>query len=180
MPGSKKTAYEKAQLESEGKARLSLSDLAGELMKANARSDEKPKPQNTPEENIRQSAQTYGQITQQLNDFYKPTKEQESRKLEEKVDELLAKLKTQEQLQDERSRQEQMMERSYQMAAKYLNPGTAAEQSVVVAPPQPEKRWSPCRVWTGRTRHRACLSRWATPRCWHRFPRGAIMVLIRP
>lgn len=56
MPGSKKTAYEKAQLESEGKARLSLSDLAGELMKANARSDEKPKLQNTPEENIRQSA----------------------------------------------------------------------------------------------------------------------------
>ena len=140
MPGSKKTAYEKAQLESEGKARLSLSDLAGELMKANARSDEKPKPQNTPEENIRQSAQTYGQITQQLNDFYKPTKEQESRKLEEKVDELLAKLKTQEQVQDERSRQEQMMERSYQMAAKYLNPGTAAEQSVVVAPPQAEKQ----------------------------------------
>lgn len=140
MPGSKKTAYEKAQLESEGKARLSLSDLAGELMKANARSDEKPKPQNTPEENIRQSAQTYGQITQQLNDFYKPPKEQESRKLEEKVDELLAKLKTQEQLQDERSRQEQMMERSYQIAAKYLNQGTAAEQSVVVAPPQPEKK----------------------------------------
>lgn len=140
MPGSKKTAYEKAQLESEGKARLSLSDLAGELMKANARSDEKPKPQNTPEENIRQSAQTYGQITQQLNDFYKPPKEQESRKLEEKVDELLAKLKTQEQLQDERSRQEQMMERSYQMAAKYLNQGTAAEQSVVVAPPQPKKK----------------------------------------
>lgn len=139
MPGSKKTAYEKAQLESEGKARLSLSDLAGELMKANARSDEKPKPQNTPEENIRQSAQTYGQITQQLNDFYKPTKEQESRKLEEKVDELLAKLKTQEQVQDERSRQEQMMERSYQMAAKYLNPRTAAEQPVTVAP-QPEKK----------------------------------------
>lgn len=72
MPGSKKTAYEKAQLESEGKARLSLSDLAGELMKANARSDEKPKPQNAPEENIRQSAQTYGQITQQLNDFTSP------------------------------------------------------------------------------------------------------------
>lgn len=139
MPGSKKTAYEKAQLETEGKARLSLSELAGELMKANARSDEKPKPQKTPEENIRQSAQTYGQITQQLNDFYKPTKEQESRKLEEKVDELLAKLKTQEQVQDERSRQEQMMERSYQMAAKYLNPGTAAEQPVTVAP-QSEKK----------------------------------------
>ena len=32
------------------------------------------------------------------------------------------------------------MEHSYQMAAKYLNPGTAAEQSVVVAPPQPEKK----------------------------------------
>lgn len=139
MPGSKKTAYEKAQLESEGKARLSLSELAGELMKANTRSNEKPKPQRTPEENIRQSAQTYGQITQQLNDFYKPTKEQESHKLEEKVDELLAKLKTQEQVQDERSRQEQMMERSYQMAAKYLNPGTAAEQPVTVAP-QSEKK----------------------------------------
>lgn len=139
MPGSKKVAYEKAQLESEGKARLSLSDLAGELMKANARSDEKPQPQKAPEENIRQSTLTYGQITQQLNDFYKPTKEQESRKLEEKVDELLAKLKTQEQVQDERSRQEQMMERSYQMAAKYLNPGTTTGQPADIAP-QPEKQ----------------------------------------
>lgn len=135
MPGSKKTAYEKAQLESEGKARLSLSELAGELMKANTRSDEKPKPQKIPKENIRQSAQTYNQINQQLNDFYKPTKELESRKLEEKVDELLAKLKTQEQVQDERSRQEQMMERSYQMAAKYLNPGGPEQPAVAAAPP---------------------------------------------
>lgn len=108
-------------------------------MKTNARNGsqeknaETPKGQSSsPEKNIRQSAETYKQVTQQLNDFYKPTKEQESHQLEKKVDELLAKLKTQEEIQSEQSRQEQMMERSYQMAGRYLNPG--AEQQ-----PAPEQ-----------------------------------------
>lgn len=108
-------------------------------MKTNARNGsseknaEPPRVQSSsPEKNIRQSAETYKQVTQQLNDFYKPTKEQESHQLEKKVDELLAKLKTQEEIQSEQSRQEQMMERSYQMAGRYLNPG--AEQQ-----PAPEQ-----------------------------------------
>ena len=97
-------------------------------MKTNARNESQGKDAEysknqspVPEKNIRQSAETYKQVTQQLNDFYKPTKEQESHQLEKKVDELLAKLKTQEEIQSEQSRQEQMMERSYQMAARYLN-----------------------------------------------------------
>ncbi len=100
-------------------------------MKTNARNGsseknaETPRVQSSsPEKNIRQSAETYKQVTQQLNDFYKPTKEQESHQLEKKVDELLAKLKTQDEIRSEQSRQEQMMERSYQMASRYLNPGS--------------------------------------------------------
>ena len=37
IPTSKKTVYEKAQLESSAQTRTSLSDFAGELMKANVR-----------------------------------------------------------------------------------------------------------------------------------------------
>lgn len=140
IPISKKTVYEKAQLESSAQTRTSLSDFAGELMKANVRKNSdagsnenmgKTGKSNPSEKNIYQSAKTYKQVTEQVTDFYKPTKEQQSHQLEKKVDELLARLKTQQEMDKQQNRQEQMMERSYQMAARYLNPPANQPQEPV-------------------------------------------------
>ena len=115
VPSSKKTVYEKAQLESSAQTRTSLSDFAGELMKANVRNSSNTgnnessalTKQNTPSnKNIYQSAETYRQVNEQITDFYKPTKEQESHQLEKKVDQLLSQLKTQQEMADQQNRQE--------------------------------------------------------------------------
>ena len=140
VPSSKKTVYEKAQLESSAQTRTSLSDFAGELMKANVRNSSNTgnnessalTKQNTPSnKNIYQSAETYRQVNEQITDFYKPTKEQESHQLEKKVDQLLSQMKTQQEMADQQNRQEQMMERSYQMAARYLNPTVNQPQTSI-------------------------------------------------
>lgn len=128
MPDSKKTVYEKAQIDAPESDRMqSLNDFAEDILGVSATNSDKtatsPKPKSAENPSpVKQSTQTYKEVSKQLADFYKPTQEQQQGQLVKKVDELLQRMKTDEQIQGENKRREQMMERSYQLAAQYLNP----------------------------------------------------------
>lgn len=105
----------------------SLNEFAEGILGSSAKNNDKARvsasPKSTDNQNpVKQSTQTYNQVSRQLEDFYQPTKDQQNQQLVKKVDELLERMKTDEQIKDENSRREQMMERSYRLAAQYLNP----------------------------------------------------------
>ena len=118
----KTAAYEKQQADIEEEGRMkSLEQLAGGLMEgANTASgiDEKEKGTNK----LQQSVDTYEQISSQLDNFYETPKETANNDLESKVDELSRKLAEAEAEKSRMASREEMMERSYKMAARYLNP----------------------------------------------------------
>jgi conjugative transposon TraM protein len=83
--------------------------------------------QNSPESSIQNSARAYRDINRTLGNFYEtPQTDPEKEKLQQELEELRKRMDERE--NDRKSVDEQMavMERSYQMAAKYLplNPGT--------------------------------------------------------
>lgn len=105
----------------------SLNDFAEGILGVSATDSDKtatsPKPKSADHPSpVKQSTQTYKEVSKQVADFYKPTQEQQQGQLVKKVDELLERMKTDEQIKGENNRREQMMERSYQLAAQYLNP----------------------------------------------------------
>ena len=115
---SKRDAYEKQQARQEKDRRmLSLSDLAGRLLEGKGQTDSVSDPNGS----IRQSADTYESITKQLESFYEMPQERAG-SLEEKVDELSLRLEEAEAENRRAESRERMMEQSYRMAAKYLNP----------------------------------------------------------
>lgn len=132
----KTAAYEKQQAEVEENSRMkSLEQLAGSLMnggKTEAEGGEKGKDGNR----LQQSVDTYGQITGQLDAFYEAPQETADSGLEKKVEELNRKLEETE--KSKAASREELMERSYKMAAKYLNPDKDTVQEKVAEEELPE------------------------------------------
>ena len=113
--------YEKQQAEVEEESRMkSLEQLAGTLLdggKVTPGANEKEKDGDR----LQQSVKTYEQISSQLDDFYETHGETVNSDLERKVEELNKKLEEAEKEKDRTASREELMERSYKMAAKYLN-----------------------------------------------------------
>ena len=127
----KTAAYEKQQAEVEEESRMkSLEQLVGTLMNNGKSSDTGEKEKDG--DRLQQSVNTYEQISGQLDDFYETPKETASGDLERKVDELNKKLEEAEKEKSKAATREELMERSYRMAAKYLNPDkdTVREKAV--------------------------------------------------
>ena len=127
----KTAAYEKQQAEVEEESRMkSLEQLAGTLMNNGKSSDTSEKEKDG--DRLQQSVNTYEQISGQLDDFYETPKETASGDLERKVNELNKKLEEAEKEKSKAATREELMERSYRMAAKYLNPDKDTVQEKVV------------------------------------------------
>ena len=118
LEGNKTDVYERQQARREKDRRMqSLSDLAGRLLEGKKGADSIPSPDGS----IRQSADTYGQIAGQLESFYE-TPQATTGALEQKVEELSRRLEEAEAENRRTGSREEMMEQSYRMAARYLNP----------------------------------------------------------
>lgn len=118
LEGNKTDVYERQQARREKDRRMqSLSDLAGRLLEGKKGADSIPSPNGS----IRQSADTYGQIAGQLESFYE-TPQATTGTLEQKVEELSRRLEEAEAENRRTESREEMMEQSYRMAARYLNP----------------------------------------------------------
>ena len=118
LEGNKTDVYERQQARREKDRRMqSLSDLAGRLLEGKKGADSIPSPNGS----IRQSADTYERITEQLETFYE-TPQETAGGLEQKVDELNRRLEEAEAENRRTGSREEMMEQSYRMAARYLNP----------------------------------------------------------
>lgn len=139
LEGNKADAYERLYAEREKENRMgSLSDLAERLLEGRKEAD----PATVPAGNMQQSADTYEQLTKQLESFYETPEGTADDDLSRKVDELSRRLEMAEADRNRAESREEMMERSYQMAARYLNPkpgdGTEAvekeEESVQAVP----------------------------------------------
>lgn len=119
LEGNKTDVYERQQARQEKDGRtLSLSDLAGRLLEGKGQADSVP----SPDGNIGQVADTYEKITEQLESFYETPQETTGGALEQKVDELNRRLEEAEAENRRAGSREEMMEQSYRMAARYLNP----------------------------------------------------------
>lgn len=118
LEGNKTDVYERQQVRREKDRRMqSLSDLAGRLLEGKGQTDSV----SGPDGSIRQSADTYERITEQLESFYE-TPQETAGGLEQKVDELNRRLEEAEAENRRAESRERMMEQSYRMAARYLNP----------------------------------------------------------
>ena len=118
LEGNKTDVYERQQVRREKDRRMqSLSDLAGRLLEGKGQTDSVSGPNGS----IRQSADTYERITEQLESFYE-TPQETAGGLEQKVDELNRRLEEAEAENRRAESRERMMEQSYRMAARYLNP----------------------------------------------------------
>lgn len=137
LEGNKADAYEKLYAEREKENRMgSLSDLAERLLEGRKETD----PATVPAGNMQQSADTYEQLTKQLESFYDTPEGTADDDLSRKVDELSRRLEMAEADRSRAESREEMMERSYRMAARYLNPKTgdgteAVEKDPVQAVP---------------------------------------------
>lgn len=121
LEGNKADAYERLYAEREKENRMgSLSDLAERLLEGRKEAD----PATVPAGNMQQSADTYEQLTKQLESFYETPEGTADDDLSRKVDELSRRLEMAEADRNRAESREEMMERSYQMAARYLNPKT--------------------------------------------------------
>ncbi len=119
----KTAAYEKQQAEVEEKSRMkSLEQLAGTLLDGGKIT---PDANEKDGDRLQQSVKTYEQISSQLDDFYETPEKTVKSDLERKVEELNKKLEEVEKEKDRTASREELMERSYKMAAKYLNPDKA-------------------------------------------------------
>lgn len=87
-----------------------------------------------PDANIQRSTDAYRESAEMLSNFYQPTKEQENQALLKKVDELMQRVEAAESAQSDLDRNEAMMERSYEMASRYLNTGIHEKEEVVEDP----------------------------------------------
>ena len=119
LEGNKTDVYERQQVRREKDRRMqSLSDLAGRLLEGKGQTDSV----SGPDGSIRQSADTYERITEQLESFYETPQGTADGTLKEKVDELSLRLEEAEAENRRAESRERMMEQSYRMAARYLTP----------------------------------------------------------
>ena len=135
LEGNKTDVYERQQARQEKDGRtLSLSDLAGRLLEGKGQADSV----SSPDGNIGQVADTYEKITEQLESFYETPQETTCGALEQKVDELNRRLEEAEAENRRTGSREEMMEQSYRMAARYLNPKPEATPDEVMEEEKPE------------------------------------------
>lgn len=122
---SKKAAYEGSTTKAGGRMQT-LDEFAAGIMGSKDNPVSGPRTEASPAseatDNINRSTQTFRQASEQMNDFYKPVQSREDTALTRQIEELKARVREAQQGQDKRTRQEELMERSYQMAARYLNP----------------------------------------------------------
>lgn len=134
LEGNKTDVYERQQARREKDRRMqSLSDLAGRLLEGKGQTDSL----SGPDGSIRQSADTYERITEQLESFYE-TPQETAGGLEQKVDELNRRLEEAEAENRRAESRERMMEQSYRMAARYLNPKPEATPGETEEEEKPE------------------------------------------
>ena len=84
---------------------------------------------------LQQSVNTYEQISNRLDDFYETPEETANSGRDSKVDELNRKLAEAEAEKNRMASREEMMERSYRMAARYLNPDKDTVQAAAEEEP---------------------------------------------
>ena len=134
LEGNKTDVYERQQARREKDRRMqSLSDLAGRLLEGKEQTDSV----SGPDGSIRQSADTYERITEQLETFYE-TPQETAGGLEQKVDELNRRLEEAEAENRRAESRERMMEQSYRMAARYLSPKPEATPGEAEEEEKPE------------------------------------------
>ena len=153
----KKTAYEQEQMENKQADKMrSLQDFAFSLGEENGNGEdltliddapaEKPKtnvidfgagaPNNT-RSSIQSSAAAYRDMNRQLGSFYEtPKEDKEKEELKRQVEELTARLDAKENGAGSMDEQVALMEKSYELAAKYMN-GGQPEQITQVTPSAP-------------------------------------------
>nr|WP_018075118.1 conjugative transposon protein TraM [Dysgonomonas mossii] len=141
--GDKKTAYEQEQMRSKQEERMrSLQDFGFILGEDNKASDNLSLSTNLPEEQsatsnrnhygssssrssyVQSSAYAYQDINRQLGSFYEtPKDDPEKEELARKIEELEARLLERDNTQNTANDQLALLEKSYELAAKYMNGG---------------------------------------------------------
>lgn len=145
LEGNKADAYERLYAEREKENRMgSLSDLAERLLEGRKETE----PATVPAGNMQQSADTYEQLTKQLESFYETPEGTADDDLSRKVDELSRRLEMAEADRSRAESREEMMERSYRMAARYLNPKTGDGTEAVEKEEEPVQAVPVSRVET--------------------------------
>lgn len=158
----KKTAYEQEQMENKQADKMrSLQDFAFSLGEENEKGDglnlidetpaEKPKTNvidfgagapNNSRSSIQSSAAAYRDMNRQLGSFYEtPKEDKEKEELKRQVEELTARLDAKESGAGSMDEQVALMEKSYELAAKYMNgqngQSSQPEQITQVTPSAP-------------------------------------------
>ncbi len=138
----KKSAYELASIgQSSEEKRKTLEDYAVSLEEQTADSvligngnDEKAGDESfeKPVRSIRQSTDAYRSINRELHSFYTP-RDTEKEALKKQVEELTARLDAATS-QQQSEKQLELMEKSYQMASRYLTGGQLASQTDIAVP----------------------------------------------
>ena len=145
----KKTAYEQEQMENKQADKMrSLQDFAFSLGEENGNGEdltliddapaEKPKTNvidfgagapNNSRSSIQSSAAAYRDMNRQLGSFYEtPKEDKEKEELKRQVEELTARLDAKESGAGSMDEQVALMEKSYELAAKYMNGGQTGQQ----------------------------------------------------
>lgn len=153
----KKTAYEREQMENKQADKMrSLQDFAFSLGEENGKREdltlidddpaEKPKTNvidfgvgapNNSRSSIQSSAAAYRDMNRQLGNFYEtPKEDKEKEELKRQVEELTARLDAKESGAGSIDEQVSLMEKSYELAAKYMN-GGQPEQVAPITPSAP-------------------------------------------
>ena len=172
----KKTAYEQEQMENKQADKMrSLQDFAFSLGEENGNGEdltliddapaEKPKTNvidfgagapNNSRSSIQSSAAAYRDMNRQLGSFYEtPKEDKEKEELKRQVEELTARLDAKENVAGSMDEQVALMEKSYELAAKYMNgqssqPGQIA-QVTPSAPVQGSGNATPVKSVSDRT-----------------------------
>lgn len=170
----KKTAYEQEQMENKQADKMrSLQDFAFSLGEENGNEEdltliddapaEKPKtnvidfgagtPNNT-RSSIQSSAAAYRDMNRQLGSFYEtPKEDKEKEELKRQVEELTARLDAKESGAGSMDEQVALMEKSYELAAKYMHGGQQGQVAQVIptVPVQGKGSATPVKVVSDRT-----------------------------
>ena len=130
--GDKAKAYEQQDLENEN-------DTASDDYRLTRTETPEKETENETQAGIRTSAAAYQRLNTSLGTFYEPPKEDtEKEELRERIDELEAMLVAQEGKPSTMEEQVALLEKSYELAAKYQSEGNNAGQAA-----QPEETGSP-------------------------------------
>lgn len=154
--GDKKAAYEQEQMSNKQADKMrSLQDFAFSLGEEGKQADDLNLIDDSPKTNtavidfgvgapgnnrssVQSSEMAYRDMNRQLGSFYEvPKEDTEKEELKRQVEELTARLDAQDKQVGSVDEQVALMEKSYQLAAKYMNGGQQSEQVAQVTPSAP-------------------------------------------